>query len=154
MVKVVSMAKTSTVNHSIPVVHAKLPACCQDLEEWPRSWMGFAEDIPPGEKMVAYFRPFIEHLIGLNLSQKTIGKHVDNLWILGGEIIRDLDETPLLRKAPVEALVFDVLKEGVPLLYPCDSEEQQCSFQSTCRQFRRFVEHLPLYPSHLPTYPP
>src|SRR5206468_7392287 len=79
MVKVVSMAKTSTVNHSIPVVHAKLPACCQDLEEWPRSWMGFAEDIPPGEKMVAYFRPFIEHLIGLNLSQKTIRKHDKSL---------------------------------------------------------------------------
>src|SRR5437870_9022257 len=93
MVKVVSMAKTSTVNHSTPVVHAKLRACCQDLEEWPRSWMGFAEDIPPGEKMVAYFRPFIEHLIGLNLSQKTIRKHVDNLWTLGGEIIRDLNET-------------------------------------------------------------
>jgi len=143
MVKVVSMAKTSTVNHSIPVVHAKLPACCQDLEEWPRSWMGFAEDIPPGEKMVAYFRPFIEHLIGLNLSQKTIRKHVDNLWILGGEIIRDLNETPPLRKAPVEALVFDVLKEEGPLLYHCDSEEQQRSFESTCCKFRRFLEQQP-----------
>ena len=120
-------------------MHAKLPACCQDLEEWPRSWMGFAEDIPPGEKMVAYFRP----LIGLNLSQKTIRKHVDNLWILGGEIIRDLNETPPLRKAPVEALVFDVLKEKEPLLYHCDSEEQQRSFESTCRKFRRFLEQQP-----------
>ena len=124
-------------------MHAKLPVCCQDLEEWPRSWMGFAEDIPPGEKMVAYFRPFIEHLIGLNLAGKTIRKHVDNLWILGGEIIRDLNETPPLRKAPVEALVFDVLKEEGPLLYHCDSEEQQCSFESTCRKFRRFLEQQP-----------
>jgi hypothetical protein len=126
------MAKTSTVNHSTPVVHAKPPACCQDLEEWPRSWMGFAEDIPPGEKIVAYFRPF-----------KTIRKHVDNLWILGGEIIRDLNETPPLRKAPVEALVFDVLKEEGPLLYHCDSKQQQCSFESTCRKFRRFLEQQP-----------
>ena len=143
MAKMVSMAKTSTVNHPTPLVHAPLPACCQDLEDWPRSWMGFPEDLSPGKKMVAYFRPFIEHLIGLNLSGKTIHKHVDNLWILGGEIIRDLNETPSLRKVPTEALVFDVVKEGGPLLYRCDSEEQQRSFESTCCKFRRFLEQQP-----------
>src|SRR5437879_8976468 len=140
MVKVVSMAKTSTVNHPTPMVHAPLPACCQDLEEWPRSWMGFAEDIPPGEKMVAYFRPFIEHLIGLNLSRKTIRKHVDNLWILGGEIIRDLNETPSLRKKNVEHILSEVIDdEGGPLIHNCESEEQQRSFDSTCRMLRRFL---------------
>ncbi len=93
--------------------------------------------------MVVFFRPFIEHLIELNLSRKTIRKHVDNLWILGGEIIRDLNESSSLRKVPVEALVFDVVKEGGPLLYHCDSEEQQRSFESTCRKFRRFLEQQP-----------
>ena len=90
--------------------------------------------------MVACFRPFLEHLIQGNLSRKTIRKHVDNLWILGGEIIRHQNETPSLRKAPVEDLVFDVLKEGGPLLYHCDSEEQLRSFESTCRKLRRFLE--------------
>ena len=93
--------------------------------------------------MVAYFRPFLEHLIQRNLSRKTIRRHVDNLWILGGEIIRDLNQTPSLRKVPVEALVFDVLREGGPLLYHCDSEEQLRSFESTCRKFRRFLEQQP-----------
>ena len=145
MVKVVSMAKTSTVNHSTPVVHAKLRACCQDLEEWPRSWMGFAEDIPPGEKMVAYFRPFIEHLIGLNLSQKTIRKHVDNLWILGGEIIRGLHETPSLRKKSVEEILDDRIDdEGGPLVYALESEESlQRSLDSTCRKLYRFLRQQP-----------
>jgi hypothetical protein len=136
----VSMAKTSTVNHSAPVVHLPLPAYFKDLEDWPRSWMGFAEDIPPGEKMVAYFRPFIAYLTELNLSRKTIRQHVDNLWILGGEIIRDLNETPSLRKVRIEDLVFEVLKEEGPLLHHGDSEEQQRSFESTCRKFRRFLE--------------
>src|SRR5216683_6847987 len=36
------------------------------------------------------FRPFIEHLATSSLSPKTIRKHVDNLWMLGGEIIRNL----------------------------------------------------------------
>jgi hypothetical protein len=143
MAKKASMAKTSTVNHSPPVVHAHLVAYGKDLQDWPRSWMGFAKDIFPGEKLVACFRPFLEHLIGLNLSRKTIRKHVDNLWMLGGEIIRDLNETPSLRKVPVEDLLLDVLKEGGPLLYHSDSEEQQRSFESTCRKFLRFLEEQP-----------
>ena len=121
-------------------MHAHRAGYGKDLEDWPRSWMGFAEDIFPGEKMVACFRPFLEHLIGLNLSPKTIRKHVDNLWMLGGEIIRDLNETPALRKVPVEDLLLDVLKEGGPLLYHCDSQELQRSFESTCRRFLRFLE--------------
>jgi hypothetical protein len=102
--------------------------------------MGFEKDLPPGERMVACFRPFLEHLVRLELSRKTIRKHVDNLWILGGEIIRDLNETPSLRRVPVEKLVFNVLEEEGPLLYHGDSEEEQRSFESTCRKFRRFLE--------------
>jgi hypothetical protein len=140
MAKKAPAAKTPTVNHSTPPPHPDLPAYCKDLADWPRSWMGFEKDIPPGEKMVACFRPFIEYLIGLDLSRKTVRKHVDNLWVLGGEIIRDLNETPSLRKRPVEDLVFDGVAGGGLLPYHHDSEEQLRSFESTCRKFRRFLE--------------
>lgn len=102
--------------------------------------MGFEKDIPPGEEMVAHFRSFLEHLVEENLSGRTIRKHIDNLRILGGEIIRELHNTPKLRKMPVEELVFRVLQEGGPLLYHGDSEEQQRSFESTCRKFLRFLD--------------
>jgi hypothetical protein len=102
--------------------------------------MGLPKDLVPGEKMVAYFRPFLEHLIDLGLSKKTIRKHVDNLWVLGGEMIRDLHETPSLRKVPIETLVFQVIQDGGPILYHNDSEAQQRSFESTCSKFRRFLE--------------
>jgi hypothetical protein len=102
--------------------------------------MGWEKDLPPGEKLVACFRPFIEHLASSGLSRKTIRKHIDNLWILGGEIIRDLNETPSLRKKRVEHILLDVIDdEGGPLIHNCDSEEQQRSFDSTCRKFRRFL---------------
>jgi hypothetical protein len=55
----------------------------RDLHDWPRSWMGVEKDLPPGEQLVAHFRPFIEHLALSNLSPKTIRRHVDNLWLLG-----------------------------------------------------------------------
>ena len=45
--------------------------------------------------MVAYFQPFLVHLSHQKLSRRTIRKHLNNLWVLGGEIIRDLHETLL-----------------------------------------------------------
>jgi hypothetical protein len=77
---------------------------------------------------------------GKKLQYTTIRKHVNNLWLLGGEIIRDLHETPALRKVPVETLVFNMIQDGGPILYHNDSEEQQRSLESTCRKFRRFLK--------------
>ena len=93
--------------------------------------MGWEKDLAPGEKLVACFRPFLEYLAASNLSPKTVRKHVDNLWVLGGEIIRDLNQTPSLRKVLVERLLSDLIEDRGPLLCHCDSEEQQKSFEST-----------------------
>ena len=102
--------------------------------------MGWEKDLPPGEQLVACFRPFLEHLVDSDLSPKTIQKHVDNLWALGGEIIRDLNETPSLRRKTIEQLLDDRINDdGGPLLYGVDSEEQQRSFDSTCRKLYRFL---------------
>ena len=100
---------------------------CRDLAEWPQSWMGDERDLLPGQKLVECFTPFLLHLAGSGLSKKTIQKRVDNL-----------QETPKLRKSPVRELVDTVLENDGPLLYHCDSEEQQNSLESTCRKLRRF----------------
>jgi len=134
-----SMAKTSTINRATLLPHPDISRYCGDLETWPRSWMGWEKDLPPGEALVACFRPFLEYLVNSSLSRKTIRKHVDNLWLLGGEIIRDLNETSSLRKLPVERLLINAVSDGGPLLYHCDSEEQQRSFDSTCRKLCRFL---------------
>jgi hypothetical protein len=132
-------AKTSTINRVNLSVSAGLEHYCRGLDRWPRSWMGWEKDLPPGEMLVACFRPFLEHLVGSDLSSKTIRKHVDNLWVLGGEIIRDLNEDPSLRKLPVDRLLHDAIGEdGGPLIHN-GSEEEQRSFDSTCRRFNRFL---------------
>jgi hypothetical protein len=102
--------------------------------------MGMPQDVAAGESMVAYFRPFLQDLRERGLSRKTMRKHVDNLWMLGGEIIRDLNQTPSLRRVPVETVVWNAIQEGGPLLYHGDSEEQQRSFDSTCNKFRKFLQ--------------
>jgi hypothetical protein len=133
-------AKTSTINRATPSSSSGLERYCRGLDGWTRSWMGWEKDLPPGQTLVICFRPFLEYLASSELSAKTIQKHVDNLWLLGGEIIRDLHQTPSLRNVPVERLLSDLIEDGGPLLYHCDSEEQQRSFESTCRKFHRFLK--------------
>ena len=105
--------------------------------------MGFPADVAPGQAIVECFRPFLRHLRDRDLSDKTIRKHARNLWVLGGEIIRLLSDTPSLRKKPVDALVFDVVEDGGPLPHGCDSQDELRSFESTCRRLRRFLEQQP-----------
>jgi hypothetical protein len=107
--------------------------------------MGLEKDLPPGQKLVACFRPFLDALTASDLSPKTIQKHVDNLWSLGGEIIRDLNEDPSLRKKSIEQLLADRIdEEGGPLVYAMESEEAlQRSFDSTCRKLHRFLRQQP-----------
>jgi hypothetical protein len=100
-----------------------------------------AGDLAPGRQVVEIFKPFLRYLLGLNLSGKTRRKHRDNLWLLGGEIISDLHKNPRLRKRPMAQVVsaaFD--DEGGPLISHSPSEDQQRSFDSTCRKFHRFLK--------------
>lgn len=103
--------------------------------------MGQEKDLPPGEELVACFRPFLEELVASDLSPKTIQKHVDNLWALGGEIIRYMNETPSLRKKSIEQILNDRIDdEGGPLVYALESEESlQRSLDSTCRKLYLFL---------------
>jgi hypothetical protein len=71
--------------------------------------MGLEEDLPPGDQLLTLFRPFLEHLAASNLSPKTIQKHVDNMWVLGGEFIRDLHSDTSLRNKPVERILRQMI---------------------------------------------
>ena len=124
-------AKTSTINRAATVSSSLLERHCRGLDTWP--------------KLVACFRPFLEDLVGSDLSPKTIQKHVDNLWALGGEIIRDLNEDPSLRRKSVEQILDDRIDdEGGPLVYALESEEPlQRSLDSTCRKLYRFLRQSP-----------
>ena len=100
-----------------------------------------APDLAPGRHVVEIFRPFLRHLWGMNLSGKTLRKHRDNLWLLGGEIISGLHKNPQLRKRPMVQVVAAAIDgEGGPLISQSASEDQQRSFDSTCRKLYRFLK--------------
>jgi hypothetical protein len=117
-----------------------LAAYCPDLDQWPSSWMGEPRDLRPAQQIVECFKPFLLHLLSANLSRKTLRKHRDNLWYLGGELIRDLNDDPGLRREPIAKLLLCVLdtEGGPPLCHRTDHDEQM-SFDSTCRKLHRFL---------------
>jgi hypothetical protein len=100
-----------------------------------------ARDLAPGRQVVEIFRPFLRHQLGLRLSGRTLRKHRDNLWLLGGEIISGLHKNPRRRKRPMEQVVSAAVDdEGGPLISNSLSEDQQRSFDATCRKLCRFLK--------------
>ena len=139
MARMMAKAKTSRINRNATLSPCDASAYCKDLDRWARSWMGLEKDLPPGEALVACFRPFIEHLASSGLAPRTIRRHVGNLWLLGGEIIRDLNYNPSLRKKTAEQLLrHAVYDDGGPLIHN-GSEEDQRSLDATCRKLHRFL---------------
>jgi hypothetical protein len=117
-----------------------LQSYCPDLDQWPRSWAYEARDIPYGLRMVECFKPFLREMLGLPLSRTTLRRHRDNIWVLGGEVIRRVQMDSGLRRRPVEQVVLDLIgDDGGPLLSHGESETEQRSFDATCRKLSRFL---------------
>jgi hypothetical protein len=117
-----------------------LQSYCPDLDQWPRSWAYEARDIPYGLRMVECFKPFLREMLGLPLSRTTLRRHRDNIWVLGGEVIRRVQMDSGLRRRPVEQVVLDLIgDDGGPLLSHGESQTEQRSFDATCRKLSRFL---------------
>jgi len=117
-----------------------LASYCPDLASWPASWCGDERDIIPGEAIVAVFTPFLLGLLAQDLSRRTRNLHRDNLWMLGGEIIRDINENPKLRKRPAAELILEAIADDKgPPIRGCVNDIEQRLFDSTCRKLKRFL---------------
>ena len=130
---------------------SRASAYYRNLDNWPHSWMELDKDLPPGQQLVVCPRPFLNHLASSSLSPKTIRRQADHLWLMGGEIIRDLNYDPSLRKMAAKRLLHNVIYEdGGPLIHD-GSEDEQRSFDSTCRKLHRCLSNLTAEARQLPT---
>jgi hypothetical protein len=117
-----------------------LQSYCPDLDQWPGSWAYEARDIPYGLRIVECFTPFLREMLALSLSRKTLRQRRDNIWLLGGEVIRRVQMDSGLRRRPAEQVVLDLIgDDGGPLLSHGQSEAEQRSFDATCRKLFRFL---------------
>ena len=98
-------------------------------------------DTEYGRDLLKVFVPFCEHLIAGGLTRKTIRRHMDYLWLLGGELIEEINEHEELRKKPAAALIMDnISDDGGPYIRHLESEADMRSFDATCRKFYKFFK--------------
>ena len=92
-----------------------------------------------GRKLIQLMKPFIEELFKSKYSYRTIKNHIDNLWVLGGYIIEEINydrkkmnvEPHLLLPGYIDSL------DG-PMIHDL-SEFEQKSFDRTCRKFYKYL---------------
>jgi hypothetical protein len=117
-----------------------LQSYCPDLDQWPASWAYEPRDIPHGLRIVECFKPFLREMLARYLSRKTMRLHRDNIWVLGGEVIRRLQMDSGLRRRPVQQVVLELIgDDGGPMLSHGQSEAEQRCFDATCRKLFRFL---------------
>jgi len=110
------------------------------FDEWPESWMGVEEDLVYGRKLMPWFADFLQALYAAGLSRKTFAHYRDNLWLLGGSIIRQVSLNEGYRDDPLETLTESVVDDGIlPDQYDQMSEAELRAFERMCR---RFEKHL------------
>lgn len=113
---------------------------CPDIEDWPRRWSYEENDLAPGQLIVELFKPFLLHLLTKKLATSTLRRHRDHLWMLGGEVIRRRQEDVDIARLPVEKVIFNLIDDdGGPLIWPRITEQEQDTFDASCRKLYRFL---------------
>jgi hypothetical protein len=119
---------------------SRLARACPDLENWPRSWHVVPEDLAVGEQIVQALTPFLLDLLDQGLARKTLSRHRDNLWSLGGELIRRRHEDAHHARMDVNHLLEHLIEDdGGPLMWPRITEAEQDSLDATCRKLHQFL---------------
>jgi hypothetical protein len=80
--------------------------------------------------------PFVRHLHDSGLSASAIRRHLNQLGLLGSELIHDRHHGR--KPSAVPSLIDVVDEEGGPLLHRMDVEDQR-PFDATCRALHRFM---------------
>ena len=123
------------------LTHKNLMGITLDLDKWPESWMGTKKDLEYGRKLLPFMEEFIHDLAGQDLSRKTLKEYVDNVWLLGGTLIKDVSIYEEYKKDPLKKLMETVEEGGcLPDGYEGMSNSGLAAFERTCRKFGEFLK--------------
>ena len=117
----------------------RLRQAVPDLDDWARSWHVERADIFVGQQIVQVLAPFLLHLLDQGLAKAALRRHRDNLWALGGELIRCRYDDDELAKTYIKDALRQLTQDyGGPLMWPRITESEQDSLDITCRKLNRF----------------
>ncbi|MEJ8827533.1 hypothetical protein WKW80_37110 [Variovorax humicola] len=118
----------------------RLRQACPDLDNWPNSWSYDQPDLAVGQRIIEVLIPFLLDLLNQGLARQTVRRHRDNLWALGGELVRRRYEDDDLARMDVSDALEQLMQgDGGPFMGSRISEAEQDSLDATCRKLRRFL---------------
>jgi hypothetical protein len=118
----------------------RLRQACPDLDNWPKSWSYDQPDLAVGQRIIEVLTPFLLDLLDQGLARQTVRRHRDNLWALGGELVRRrYEDDDLARMDVSDALQQLMQDDSGPFMGSRISEAEQDSLDATCRKLRRFL---------------
>jgi len=113
-----------------------------NISKNPRAVAGIPKDEAVGAELTALMRPFFLHLQQHNFSAKTLRRHLDNLWLIGGEIIREIHDDAPLRKKSARTLLLHAVDDGDAFIGGL-SDQQQSTLNATARKLFHFLNAPP-----------
>jgi len=128
------MAKSTVKNDKILLIDL-----APDVDRWPESWKGDQKDLVYGNKLLPYFKQFLNDLIAQGLSRTTLLRYIDDVGLLGRTIIKEVVLDQSHREKPLKKLL-DSVADGGTLPDGIGSEDRMRSFERMCRRFESFLE--------------
>lgn len=113
---------------------------CKDIDNWPAKWEIAEEDIVIGKSITEQFKIFLIDRIDKGRAKKTIKNDATYLWVLGGELIRAINENETERQLSARALILKYIDEsGGPYWRHAFDETEHSRYDSVCKQLFKFI---------------
>jgi len=113
---------------------------CKDINGWPKSWRIEHVDIKFGEELLNEFKSFLIEKIEQGRAKNTIKIYARYLWVLGGEIISQINTDDYDRKLmPRDVLLNSLDESGGPYWPGAFDELQHRRYDSICRLLYKFM---------------
>ncbi len=113
---------------------------CKDIENWPDRWKISKQDLAIGQSIRDQLKPFLISHIEKGRSKRTVKMYASYLWVLGGELIWQLNEDESERGLLVKDLILKYIDDsGGPYWLHARDESEHVQYDSVCRQFFKFM---------------
>jgi hypothetical protein len=121
-------------------IDADLDYACTLMQKWPESWQIDDTDESYGQGLLEQLNPFVRHLVDTEqLSRSTLRRHLNNLWLLGGELISLINTYDEDRKrSPASLLDHYISAEGGPLSRHAQTPARLRQYDATCKKLFSF----------------
>ena len=112
---------------------------CKDINEWPIRWALDNSDIQIGNSINEYFKLFLIDRIEKNRTKSTIKIYARYLLVLGGELIRHINDDNNKQLSSKDIFLKYIDSSGGPYWRHARDDFTHARYDSVCKQLFKFV---------------